>query len=87
MANPGEQLPDIERALGLGFEPVRFRRGRISIEFRGDSQWAVLEDSSYCLNRDGEFEYEPLPSSRDEAFLKRCRFSLQEALIAADGLR
>lgn len=87
MANPGEQLSDVERAIALGFEPVRFCRGRLSIEFRGEGQWAVLEDSSYCLNRDGEFEYEPLPSSRDEGFLKRCRFSLREALIAADGLR
>lgn len=82
MAKPGEQLPDIEHAIELGFEAVRFRRGSISVEARGDGQWAVL-DGSYCLNREGEFEYEPFPSQRDEAFLKRCRFSLREALIAA----
>jgi len=42
--------------------------------------WAV-KDGNYCLNKDGEWEYEPMPSSRDEGFLKRCRFeSAEEAL-------
>ena len=34
-----------------------------------------------CLNRNGEWEYEPIPSSRDDAFFARCRFaSVEEAL-------
>lgn len=40
----------------------------------------VVRQLSYCLNRDGEWEYEPQPSSRDDAFIDRCRFrSLDEA--------
>lgn len=74
----------VQLAIEKGFEPVRFRRGRLSIEARGEGLWAVLEDGSFCLNRDGEFEYEPMPSSRDDAFLKRCRFTLCEAVAAAD---
>jgi hypothetical protein len=31
------------------------------------------------MNKKGEFEYEPMPSSRTEAFFKRCRFTLDEA--------
>jgi hypothetical protein len=75
----------IAKAIELGFEPDRFRRGRFTIEARGGGLWAVLEDDAFCLNREGEFEYEPQPSARDKAFLKRCRFSLQEALVAASA--
>jgi len=35
--------------------------------------WAVMRNG-FCMNYDGEFEVEPIPSSRDEAFLSRCRF-------------
>lgn len=29
---------------------------------------------SYCLNKQGEWEYQSLPSSRDEDFYERCRY-------------
>lgn len=35
--------------------------------------WAIYRNS-LVLNRDGELEYEPLPSSRDDEFYARCRF-------------
>lgn len=42
-------------------------------------QWAVTRRGE-CLNKNGEWEYEPMPSSRDQAFFDRCRFaSAQEA--------
>lgn len=52
----------------------------ISIERRDlkKDSWAIVK-SRFCLNRDLEFEYEPLPSSRDEDFINRTRFSLEEA--------
>lgn len=37
-------------------------------------KWAVRRHGG-CLNREGQYEYEPMPSSRDEAFLARCRFA------------
>lgn len=40
---------------------------------RSGHLWAVTRLSS-CLNRDGEWEFEPTPSSRDDAFKARCRF-------------
>lgn len=44
--------------------------------------WAVRSTFG-VLSREGEFEYEPLPSSRSEDFLQRCRFdSAQEAFDA-----
>lgn len=45
----------------------------------GSFKWAVrLGD--LCMNRDGQFEREPMPSNRDDAFYERCRFrSAEEA--------
>lgn len=34
-----------------------------------------------CLNRDGQWEHEPIPSERNDAFLDRCRYySVEEAV-------
>lgn len=44
--------------------------------------WAV-RNLSYCLNEDGEWEWEPTPSSRDDAFLARTRWPREEALARA----
>jgi hypothetical protein len=51
----------------------------------GSIKWAIYDGSNVVLSREYEdgdpWEYEPLPSSRDEAYLKRCRYdSIEEAL-------
>src|SRR5690606_19883168 len=49
---------------------------------QGNDKWAIYNRGS-VLSKDGTWEYEPLPSSRDDEFLARCRFdSPQEALAA-----
>jgi len=62
--------------------PVRFRVGEgrqaIYIEDRGSDRWAVTQ-AGECLNSSGDWEVEPHPSSRDEAFLDRCRYTFDEA--------
>lgn len=46
--------------------------------------WAVREGGA-VLTRRGQWEYEPSPSSRTDAFLKRTRFATaQEAAEAAE---
>lgn len=65
---------------------ARARENEIVIQERpsiGGTRWSInpwiAADS--CLNRDGEWEYEPQPSSRDDEFYARCRFaSLDEAV-------
>lgn len=43
----------------------------------------AVRNGSMCLNKKGEWEYEPMPSSRDDAFYDRCRFpSFIDAVIA-----
>ncbi len=44
-------------------------------------RWAVRRGGS-CLSKNGEWEYEPLPSSRDDAFYARCRFESLDAALA-----
>jgi len=63
----------------------KFTEGRlpITVESRGDGLWAVC-DPGFCLNRDGEFEAESLPSNRTEDFIERTRFSFDEAWERAE---
>lgn len=53
-------------------------RWPITLERRGTDAWAVISLGE-CLNREGEWEYEPLPSNRSEAFKARTWFPLGEA--------
>lgn len=48
----------------------------------GGKAWAIRRGAS-CLNRAGEWEYEPLPSSRDTDFCERCRYDREEAIQIA----
>ena len=48
----------------------------------GTALWAVRLDDN-CLNKQGQWEWEPMPSSRDDEFLARCRFDSAEAAIEA----
>lgn len=60
--------------------PVRIQRAR---QMEGPDKWKVERDGS-VLNKSGDWEYEPLPSSRSDEFLARCRYdTAQEAIRAA----
>lgn len=48
----------------------------------GPDKW-VVQSNSNVLNKDGEWEWEPRPSSRDDAYLARCRFDTAEEALAA----
>lgn len=49
---------------------IQIQRAR---QFDGPDRWKVIR-GSHCLSKRGDWVYEPLPSSRTDAFLKRCRF-------------
>ena len=78
-----------------GYEDaVNIDRGMWAIEVTltndREDTWAVRW-LGQCLNRKGEWEYEPQPSSRTKGFFKRCRFTQADALARAarvvEGLR
>lgn len=60
--------------------------GQIAIErtsqMDGSYLWKAKRGSD-CLNKSGEWEYEPQPSSRDDEFMTRCRFATANEAIAA----
>jgi hypothetical protein len=61
-------------------DEVKVQRSR---QLDGSEKWAVRKLGE-CLNKQGEWEWEPMPSSRDDEFIARCRFdSAQEAIDAA----
>jgi hypothetical protein len=49
--------------------------------------WKVREHGN-VLNKTGEWEWEPIPSERDDEFLDRCRFDTpHEALACLRGAK
>jgi hypothetical protein len=53
-------------------------------QIEGHDLWAIRgTHGSMVLNRDGEWEDEPIPSYRDEAFMARCRFATQLDAVTA----
>ena len=58
----------------------------IKVVYRGKGLWAVKNTSSVLSNITGKWDYEPQPSSRDEAFLNEFRWDLDEALAKTHSL-
>lgn len=48
----------------------------------GTFKWAIRRSGS-CMNNEGEWEFEPMPSSRDDEFMARCRYESAESAYAA----
>lgn len=78
-------ITDDSKRLSHGYE-------HIEVKHRGDNLWCVSNGSS-VLNKNGEWEWEPQPSSRTDEFIAETRFSLDEAIargfeaIANDPLK
>lgn len=77
-----EPVETLLEAIGSADGFLIDKEREIRVERRGPDAWAVREMAS-VVNRDGEREPEPTPSSRDEDFIARTRFPLAEALRIA----
>ena len=55
---------------------------KLAVEYRGEGKWAVSR-SRQCLGADGRWDWEPLPSSREDDWLAQHRFPLDAALDLA----
>lgn len=58
------------------------RHFSLHVEWRGPDQWMV-GDGFGCLDRDGNWSYEPLPSEREDEWKARHRFDLPTAIQLA----
>ncbi len=69
-------------------DPMLWTHGAIQIhkhrkpdEF-GEGFWYAIRGWGQCLNKEGKWVHEPLPSSRNARFFAQCRFdTLEEAAI------
>lgn len=50
----------------------------VRVAWRGGETYAVM-NNGYCLGTDGEWDYEPLPSSREDDWLASHRFDYDTA--------
>jgi hypothetical protein len=55
----------------------------VLVEHRGFGRWAVTRSVRRCLGADGEWDYEPSPSGREDDWLETHRFDLETALRLA----
>lgn len=65
--------------IGDGINAIRIERVQ---QISGPDMWAARRHGD-VLNRSGVWEWEPMPSSRDDEFLARCRFGSHAEAIAA----
>lgn len=56
----------------------------VSPFYKGE-KWAVRK-GSFCLSKNGAWEHEPIPSSRDDEFYSRCRFDSLQSAISVFGV-
>jgi hypothetical protein len=54
----------------------------VTVERRSAGRWAVC-NMGRCLNADGKWDREPIPSSRDDEWKEQHRFDLDDALELA----
>jgi hypothetical protein len=59
-----------------------YRHFAITVEHRGNGRWAVCH-SRFCLGTDGDWDFEPASSDRDDDWLDSHRFDEQTALRLA----
>lgn len=67
-----------------GIVPCAYRLpdGIGRIEERDRDAWAIV-NAGCCLNTEGEWEVEPMPSNRTDEFKARTRFPIAEAMQRA----
>lgn len=69
----------------LGSHPLRRGVYLTRVHGRDIVRWAIRHGEgagSDVFTRDGEWEWEPQPSSRDDAFFARCRFATADEGLA-----
>ena len=59
--------------------------GEVYVEMRNTGLWAVCR-AGCVLTKNNKWVYEPLPSSRTDAFKSKTRFSYEEAVRRAQEM-
>lgn len=77
-----------ERAARFSW-PLHRKNEEVNVELAvqrdGSRLWAIRYRGD-VWTREGEWEWEPMPSGRDDAFLKRARWTFDEAISEASRI-
>lgn len=84
--NPTPPEPRVTQyeVCGLPEEHIDYPIFTITVDYRGHGKWAIARHRR-CLGVDGYWDWEPLPSEREDAWLEEHRFDLDDALELAKG--
>lgn len=78
-----EQLDNYATTYSLGDNNIYSRP--ITIELRaqidGPDRWAAVMDKTWCLSKDMEWLYEPMPSNRSDEFISKTRFDTPAGVL------
>jgi hypothetical protein len=87
VTSPNRPQPRVTRyeVCALPEDHIEYPTFAVTVEDRGRGRWAVCRGKR-CLGVDGYWDWEPLPSSREDAWLEEHRFSLADALELAVGV-
>lgn len=67
----------------LSYDDIDSEAFSIQVDYTGHGRWAVRLRGSRCLAADGQWEWEPIPSEREDDWLTAHRFDLDTALRLA----
>lgn len=81
--HPAPAVPD-------GWTVAAYKAAGLTIQsmaqLKGPDLWKIADAAGNVLNKQGEWEWEPTPSNRDDEFLARCRYATlteASAMLAA----
>jgi len=70
-----------------GWSVSAYKVGTLTVQsmsqLDGRTLWKIADGFGNVLNKQGEWEWEPMPSSRDDEFLARCRYATLDDVLAA----
>lgn len=67
----------------LPLDDVNASNWSLTVEYRGRDRWAVLRGARMCLSRSGSWDYEFIPSEREDEWIAEHRFEYAEAIRLA----
>lgn len=67
----------------LPYDDINSDTFSIKVDYAGHGRWAVRFGGSRCLDASGRWDWEPIPSEREDEWLATHRFDLDTALRLA----
>lgn len=67
----------------LPVDDINASNWSLTVSWRGQDRWAVMRGGRMCLSRSGSWDYESIPSEREDEWIVEHRFDYAEAIRLA----